>query len=132
MKWIELLLSSRLDFFQVRMFTFRAKLFFRVSWFISTFDFSVYTRKSSINVGRIIRHTSHAWFLQSTGKSFQEFIRTPMSHCSSRRRVMHTTVRLSHPVSWLHYGNARLRFSLTCFIVTSQSIWHKSRFDFNG
>lgn len=62
------------------------------------------------------------WFLQSTGKSFQEFIRTPMSHYSSRRRVMHTTVRLSHPVSWLPYGNARLRFSLTCFIVTSQSI----------
>lgn len=68
------------------------------------------------------------WFLQSTGKSFQEFIRTPMSHCS---RLVMRTVRLSYPVSWLH-GNARLRCSLACFVVSSsQSSCHKSRFDFN-
>lgn len=118
----------RLDFFQVRMFTFRTKLFFRVSRFIFTFDFGLHTKK--LNKRRPHNAASvPCWFLQSTGKSFQEFIRTPMSHRSSQL-VIHS-VRLSHPVSWLHYGNARLRCFLACFVVSLRSICHESRFDFN-
>lgn len=73
----------------------RTKLFFRVSWFIFTFDFGLHAKK--LNKRRPHNAASElCWFLQSTGKSFQEFIRTPMSHCSSRRVIR--TVRLSHPV----------------------------------
>lgn len=91
------------------------------------FHVSGSTRKKHADVDRIMRRPSPCWFLQSTGKSFQEFIRIPMSHATVRALVASNNAcgsTFASRLSGYTTGNTRLRFILSCFVVPSRPIRH--------